>query len=85
MKKIIFSLFLIFNIISYSGYYSVTVTATEAGKQLVRLLEYKYIITSARWMWLPEEWTSYVTTKVQLKKQLRKVKVSMEYNDSISD
>ena len=44
MKKIIFSLFLIFNIISYSGYYSVTVTAAEAGKQLVRLLEYKYVI-----------------------------------------
>ena len=29
---------------SYSGYHSVTVTAEEAGKQLVRLLEYKYII-----------------------------------------
>ncbi|ACZ09642.1 Uncharacterised protein [Sebaldella termitidis] len=44
MKKNIFLLFLIFNIISYSGYYSVTVTSEEAGKQLVRLLEYKYII-----------------------------------------
>lgn len=44
MKKIIFSLFLIFNIINYSGYYSATVTAAEAGKQLARLLEYKYVI-----------------------------------------
>lgn len=44
MKKNIFLLFLIFNIISYSGYYSVTVTSEESGKQLVRLLEYKYII-----------------------------------------
>ena len=41
MKKNIFLLFLIFNIISYSGYYSVTVTSEEAGKQLVRLQEYK--------------------------------------------
>jgi hypothetical protein len=48
-------------------------------------LEYVYDVTSARWMWLDEEWTRYVIAKVQLKKQLRKLKANVEYNYTVTD
>lgn len=71
--------------VNYKDIYLDEEDEIQGLENLLDMLEYKYVGTSAKWMWLPEEWTSYVTTKVQLKKQLRKVKASMGYNDSISD
>lgn len=71
--------------VNYKDIYLDEEDEAQGLENLLDMLEYKYVSTSAKWMWLPEEWTSYVTTKVQLKKQLRKVKASMGYNDNISD
>lgn len=49
------------------------------------MLEYVYSRTSARWMWLDEEWARYVIEKVRLKKQLRKLKANIEYTYTVID
>lgn len=48
-------------------------------------LEYVYNVTSASWMWVDEEWSSYVVEKVRLKKQLRNLKARIEYNNAVTD
>lgn len=46
----------------------------QAIETYLDILEYVYRVTSARWMWVDEEWARYVIEKVRLKKQLRKIK-----------
>jgi len=53
----------------------------QAIETYLNNLEYIYTITSARWMWIDEEWTRYIIEKVRLKKQLRKIKERIEYNN----
>jgi len=48
-------------------------------------LDKVYSDTSARWMWVNEEWGNYVRKKVQLKKELRKLKERLGYNTETAD
>lgn len=57
----------------------------QAIETYLDILEYVYRVTSARWMWVDEEWARYVIEKVRLKKQLRKIKERIEYNSTVID
>lgn len=43
----------------------------------IQLLDKKFRDTSAKWMWLPSEWSEYVVTKIGLQKRLRKLQAMM--------
>lgn len=72
-------------LVNYNDIYIDDEDELQGLENLLGMLEYKYVKTSAKWMWLPEEWAEYVTVKVQLKKQLRNVKARLGYNETVTD
>lgn len=54
-------------------------------ESLVASLDYVYRDTSAKWMWIQEEWTSYVRQKITYKNRLRELKEKFSYTDRVTE
>lgn len=54
-------------------------------ESLVASLDYVYRDTSAKWMWVQEEWTRYVRQKVTYKNRLRELKEKFSYTDGVTE